>query len=263
MNRASKDFELTFLGTSTSVGVPVIGCDCAVCTSSDPRNTRTRASVHVRAGETSVLVDSGPDLREQALRERLRRIDAVLYTHSHLDHLAGFDELRAFCWKRDEPLPMHGNAETLGALRRMFPWAFDAGKQYPGYVRPDPRPIDGPFHLERLKITPLPVEHGSVETCGFLFEQPGAPPTAYIPDVKSIPEATERRIANVDILILDALRPSAHPTHMSLAEALATIERTGAARAWLTHLGHENDHAALEAGLPPNIRVAHDGLRIP
>ena len=256
------DFELTFLGTGTSVGVPVIGCDCAVCRSSDPRNKRTRSSIHVHAGEIDVLVDSGPDLREQALRENLRRLDAVLFTHPHVDHVAGFDELRAFCWRRDSPLPMHGGGETLETLQRMYPWAFSPENFYAGYVKPAPIPLNGPFQLGDLRITPLPVHHASVETFGFLFELPGHPPTAYFPDVKSLPPATLDRIRNVDVLIIDALRNAAHPSHMSVAEALAAIEETGAAKAWLTHLGHDNDHATLEATLPPHIRVAHDGLRI-
>ncbi len=256
------DFELTFLGTGTSVGVPVIGCECAVCRSDDPRNHRGRSSIHLRAGDTSLLVDAGPDLREQALRENLRRIDAVLFTHGHLDHVAGFDELRAFCWHRDTPLPMHGSRETLDTLRRMFGWAFDAANTYQGYVKPGPVEIDGPFHYGDLRISPLPVEHGRVDTMGFLFEAPGEPPVAYLPDVKRIPPDTLATLRNVDILIIDALRPDTHPTHMSVGEALAAIEEVGAASAWLTHLGHDNDHAALESTLPPNIRVAHDGLRI-
>lgn len=256
-------FQLTFLGTGTSVGVPVIGCDCPVCTSDDPRNRRTRSSVHLRAGDHSVLVDSGPDLREQALRERLTRVDAVLYTHAHLDHVAGFDELRAFCWKRDAPLPMHGSRETLDILRQMFPWAFSPDNVYKGYIKPDPVLLDGPFALGELHITPLPVLHGSIETHGFLFDHPGHPPVAYLPDVKQIPPATRDLLRNIDILIIDSLRPEPHPTHLSVTEALAMIEETEASRAWLTHLGHENDHATLAAGLPPNIHVAHDGLRLP
>ena len=257
------DFELTFLGTGTSVGIPVIGCACPVCTSADPRDTRTRSSVHLRAGSLGVLVDSGPDLRQQALREQLLRLDAVLYTHAHVDHVAGFDELRAFCWHRDAPLPMHGSRETLDTLRTMFGWAFSGKNLYRGYVKPDPVEIDGPFRLGRLQVTPLPVDHAAIDTLGFLFEYPGNPPLAYIPDVKHIPEPTVDLIRNIDLLVIDALRPGAHPTHMSTGEALAAIERCGAARAWLTHLGHDNSHAALEASLPPHVRVAHDGLRIP
>ncbi|BCX48933.1 MBL fold metallo-hydrolase [Haloferula helveola] len=259
----AEPFHLTFLGTGTSVGVPVIGCDCPVCTSEDPRDRRTRSSVHLQAGDIEILVDSGPDLREQALREGLKRIDAVLYTHAHVDHVAGFDELRAFCWGRDTPLPMHGSGQTLEILRRMYVWAFSPENVYRGYVKPDPIEFDGTLRYGDLQITPLPVVHGSIETHGFLFDHPGHPPIAYIPDVKEIPAPTRVLLRNIDILIVDALRPSPHPTHMSVAEALAEIESIGASRAWLTHLGHENGHAALEAILPPNIRVAYDGLRIP
>lgn len=256
------DFELTFLGTGTSVGVPVIGCDCPVCTSDDPRNNRTRSSIHVRAGDVDLLVDSGPDLREQALREGLTKMDAVLFTHGHVDHVAGFDELRAFCWRRDSPLPMHGNSDVLAILLRMYPWAFSSENVYRGYVKPLPVELDGPFTYGQLQVTPLPVEHGTVATHGFLFEYPGSPPTAYIPDVKRIPAETRARLHQVDILILDSLRPAAHPTHMSVTEALAAIEEIDPGKAWLTHLGHENEHSALEATLPPNIHVAFDGLRL-
>jgi len=259
----SSAFELTFLGTGTSVGVPVIGCGCPVCTSDDPRNHRTRSSIHLRAGGVELLVDSGPDLREQALRERLQRLDAVLYTHGHLDHVAGFDELRAFCWRRDSPLPMHAGADTLATLRRMYGWAFAADNQYAGYVKPDPVELNGPFQLGQLRVTPLPVEHAGTETYGFVFEFPDHPATAYFPDAKSLPRDTRDRVHEIDVLILDCLRPDPHPTHLSLAEALGVIEDLSPGRAWLTHLGHDLDHATLAASLPPRVGVAHDGLRLP
>lgn len=260
--RRVADFSLTFLGTGTSVGVPVIGCDCAVCRSEEPENKRFRSSVVVRAGEVTLLVDSGPDLRMQALRENLRAIDAVIYTHSHLDHVAGFDELRAFCWHSHGPLPLHASAGCMEALQGMFGWAFAPKEVVRGYVRPEPRIIDGPFFYGDLKVTPLPVLHGAVETLGFLFEYPGARKVAYICDVKSIPDETLERIRGVDVFIVDALRTASHPTHFSLEEALAAIEEVGPKEAWLTHLSHEFDAAELEGALPDHVHVAWDGLKI-
>jgi phosphoribosyl 1,2-cyclic phosphate phosphodiesterase len=242
--------------------VPVIGCKCAVCQSPDPRNQRLRSSALIRAGEVAVLMDSGPDLRAQALREGLCAIDAVIYTHAHLDHVAGFDELRAFCWRKDGPLPLHATAESMATLKRMFGWAFSEENVYLGYVKPDPRLIDGAFSYGDLKITPLPVEHAAVETIGFLFEARGMRSLAYLPDVKRIPAATMERLHGVDVLVVDSLRPKPHPTHFCLGEALEAIRDTEAAEAWLTHLGHENDHATLQAELPTGVRVAWDGLKI-
>lgn len=253
---------LTFLGTGTSVGVPVIGCSCEVCGSPDPRNNRLRSSVLLRAGGSTLLVDSGPDLRTQALREGIRELDGVLYTHAHLDHVAGFDELRAFCWRRSTPLPLHGTAECLETLKIMFPWAFSPENIHHGYVKPDPRVADGPFYYRDLRITPLPVEHAAVETIGFRFDHPGMRPLAYLPDVKRIPPDTLRLLRGVAVLVVDALRPQPHPTHFSLDEALAAAAEIAAGETWLTHLGHENDHAALSARLPDGVRVAWDGLRL-
>lgn len=255
------EFSVTFLGTGTSVGVPVIGCDCSVCQSADPRNKRFRSSVVVRAGEVTLLVDSGPDLRMQALREGLREIDAVIYTHGHLDHVAGFDELRAFCWRRQEPLPMHATPGCMATLQAMYPWAFFPKKIHSGYVRPDPRVIDGAFCYGPLTVTPLPVEHASVETVGFLFEMEGKR-LAYIPDVKRIPETTLRRLEYVDVLIIDALRPVPHPSHFSLDEALAASSAANARETWLTHVTHDYDAATIGETLPGGVRMAWDGLRV-
>ena len=166
LRAVADDVSLTFLGTGTSVGVPVIGCDCAVCRSDEPKNRRLRASVLLRAGALSLLVDSGPDLRRQALREGLRELDGVLYTHAHLDHVAGFDDLRAFCWRRHAPLPMHATPGCLASLKQMFGWAFSPDNVYQGYVKPDPRVVIGPFGYGALRVTPLPVEHAALETIG-------------------------------------------------------------------------------------------------
>ena len=256
------DFSLTFLGTGTSTGVPVIGCTCATCLSADARNKRTRSSILLCAPEATLLVDSGPDLREQALREGLTSIDAVLYTHGHLDHVTGFDDLRAFCWHRDAPMPMHATAACMATLKSMFGWAFSEENTHRGYVKPDPRIIDGPFSFGDLCITPLPVEHASIETIGFLFEHPGCRSVAYVPDVKRFPDATLDLIRGVDVLIVDSLGPFQHPTHLSNDEALAVIEACAPESAWLTHLGHKNEQVELDGSLPAHVRTSYDGLKL-
>lgn len=253
---------LTFLGTSTSVGIPVIGCDCPSCSSDDPKNDRMRSSVHIQTATHSILVDSGPDLRQQALRHNLRTVDAVLYTHCHLDHIAGFDELRAFCWRRDSALPMYSSQSCLDELSRVYAWAFAAENIHKGYIKPAAHPVAGPFMLGETKVTPLPVQHGSVETIGFRFDQEGQASIAYIPDAKSIPRSTLDLLDELDHFIIDALRPSPHPTHLSLPESIEIAQSIGAKQTWLTHISHETDYLLEESQLPTNIRFAHDTLTL-
>lgn len=260
---SSDNANIIFLGTGTSVGVPVIGCNCPVCKSADPRNNRTRSSILVSCGDTAVLVDSGPDLREQALREGITMIGAVLYTHSHLDHVVGFDEMRAFCWGKPDPLPLYATESCLAVLKNMFGWAFHADNTHRGYVKPDPRIITGPFRVGPFSITPLPVEHGGVETVGFLFETDGGYRLAYLPDVKSIPPETMAMLGGLDLLVIDALRDSPHPTHLSLGETLGISKNLAPRRTVLTHISHDFDHAQLSSRLPDGVSPAHDGLRIP
>ena len=252
----------TLLGTGTSVGVPVIGCSCPVCSSDHPGNRRTRSSLHLQSPGASILIDSGPDLREQALREDLHTVDAVLYTHSHLDHVAGFDELRAFCWHREAPLPIHAGPETMAVLEQMFPWAMSNTSR--NYVRPARHLISGPFSIGDMVITPVPVLHASVETFGFRFDLPTGHSLAYLSDVKEIPPASFSLLDNLEVLVIDALRPSPHPTHMNVEESLSVIARIQPARALLTHLAHEIDYrnAGTELKLPDTVSVAHDGLKL-
>ena len=251
-----------FLGTSTSVGVPVIGCDCPTCVSSDPRDDRSRSSGYLEGPFGKILIDAGPDLRQQALREKLSKVDAVIYTHPHLDHVMGFDELRAFCWGSKSPLPLYGSPETLKALTTMFPWAFTKEKISPGYVHPSAQPFDGPFKIKNLLITPIEVYHGNVRTHGFRFDHPGAKSLVYISDVKTIPTKSLNLIKGSDILIIDALREKSHSTHMSVAEALESVEALKIPRAYLTHISHELDCATLSAKLPNSISIAYDGLSL-
>lgn len=254
--------RLTFLGTGTSTGVPVIGCTCAVCRSADARNARLRSSVLLETESATLLVDAGPDLRQQALRAGMKRVDAVLYTHGHMDHVVGFDELRAFCWHRESPLPMYANPECMDTLRTMFGWAFAQTNIYKGYIKPGPVVVEGSFVIDEWHITPLPVMHGAVETNGYLFRRDGGKSVAYIPDVKALPEETMALLHDIDVLIIDALRFRQHPTHFSVAEALEVIEQVRPQQAYLTHSSHEIDHATLENELPPQVRVAYDTLTI-
>lgn len=240
----------------------MIGCSCEVCTSHDPCNNRTRSSLFVSTPETKILIDSGPDLREQALREGISTVDAVLYTHSHLDHVVGFDELRAFCWKKPEPLPLYATGSCLNVLKNMFGWAFHDSNTHSGYVKPDPRIITAEFIIGDLLIRPLPVLHGTVETVGFRFERENGYSFAYLPDVKSIPQSTMELLADLDLLIIDSLRDTPHSTHLSLGEALAISEKLTPRRTVLTHISHDLDHASLAAQLPEHVSPAYDGLRI-
>ncbi len=239
----------------------MIGCECRVCKSSNPRNKRLRSSILLDYAGTRLLVDSTPDLRQQALRENIADIDAIVYTHCHLDHVSGFDDLRAFCWHHESPLPLYASAETMQVLRTMYPWAFSPDNTYLGYVRPDGREIDGPFRVGSMEVIPVPVQHASVQTNGYVF-QCGDKRIGYACDVKSIPEESLHLLEGLDILVLDCLRRREHPTHMALAETLAVIERVRPVRGYLTHMSHDFDYEEFASLIPDNITPAYDGLSV-
>ena len=221
------DFSITFLGTGTSVGVPMIGCDCEVCTSDDPRDQRYRSSIFVETPEASWIVDTGPELRLQCVRAGIKHLDAVIYTHAHMDHVVGFDDLRRFSIGEGEIIDVFATEACLEDLKRMFGYAFDGTNAYPGYVKPESHLIDGAFVIGETEIIPLPVTHGRLETIGFLFKRDGRKVAAYLPDCKTVSiEATEA-IRGVETLIVDGLRHNEHPTHMSIAEALAFAKQVG------------------------------------
>lgn len=240
----------------------MIDCDCAVCRSTDPRDTRTRSSIYVRTGDAAWVVDTGPDFRLQALREKIRWLDAVVYTHSHTDHIMGFDDLRRFCDAREGALPIYASPETMKDLERVFSFAFDGTATFPGYIRPDPQLVMGRFTIGQTTLDPLPVMHGRAHVFGYLLSREGKKRVAYISDCKTISPEAMKLLEGVPVLIIDALRHRPHPTHMSLEEALEVRKKVGAKKTWLTHLCHDLGHYETEATLPEDVRVAFDGLKI-
>ena len=249
------------LGTGTSVGVPMIGCDCPVCRSSDPRNRRRRAGFHVEAEGVHVVVDTSPDFREQALRFRIPRVDAVLFTHAHADHVFGFDDIRRFNTVQHETIPAYGHPATLAEIRRVFNYI--GACPIAGVYRPliEFREVRGPFTVGPLHVTPFPVLHDDKPTLGYRFRH-GGRSLAYVPDCREMDEAALSAVRGVDVMLLDALRHRPHITHMTVQESLATLARIQAGRSFLTHMCHDLDHAETEAQLPENIRLAYDGLEI-
>lgn len=249
--------RITFLGTGTSHGVPMIGCDCVTCRSEDPRDTRLRPSIHVRMDDgTSILVDAGPDLRQQALRHGLRAVDAIVFTHGHADHILGLDETRRFTAGRSGPMPCYGDAATLEDIRRMFGYVFDpATPRGGGLPQLDLRQVDGPFRVGAHEIVPVPILHGERPILGLRFGG-----FAYLTDCSRIPEASWGMLHNLDVVVIDALRQRPHPTHFSLSEALEAAHRIAARQTYFTHMCHDIGHAETSGRLPQGIALAYDGL---
>lgn len=247
---------LEFLGTGTSQGVPVIGCECAICRSSDLRDKRLRASALVRVNAKTLLIDAGPDLRQQMLRSKITHLDAVLLTHEHMDHVGGIDDLRAFNFKQQMAMDIHANAATLRAVERTFHYAF-AAERYPGVPELRLIPIDrGPFVAAGQQIEAVEVMHGHLPVLGFRIGG-----LAYITDAKTMDEDQIGRIEGVDTLVLNALRRRSHPTHLDLDEALALVRRIRPRQAWLTHISHWLGlHAVVNEELPEGVALAYDGL---
>ena len=255
--------RLTFLGTGTSFGVPQIGCHCAVCRSPDPRDKRTRVGVHIESrGGTRLLIDTPPELRLQLTAAGIDRVDAVLYTHDHADHLHGIDDLRAISVRRDAALPIYGPADTLQRIARKFPYIFDDSiRPLPGTHKPEgqlhPLAAGKTTMIGDVAVIPAPLPHGQIDVFGYRIG-----PLAYITDAKSVPDEVMKLMRGARVLVVNALFRTEHPTHLSVPEAVRVAGEIGAERTFLTHLTHDNFHADLEAELPHGIAPAFDGLTI-
>ena len=238
----------------------MIGCDCVVCHSTDPRDQRLRSSVYVETPECAWVVDTGTDFRTQALRENIRRLDAVIFTHSHTDHIMGFDDLRRYSHELGS-IPVYASDETMRDLQRVYEFAFNGLNRFPGYLVPVPHIVDGPFSLGKTKVTPLPVPHGKSTVNGYLFSREGEKLVAYLSDCSAVPDEIVSEISGVKALIIDALRRKPHPTHLSVDQALAVSAKVKSGRTLFTHISHELSQTS-EADLPEGVGLAYDGLKL-
>ena len=250
--------KIIVLGSGTSTGVPLLACDCLVCRSGKPKNRRTRSSVLVEIENVRILIDTAVDFREQALRENIREIHAIFYTHSHADHLLGLDDIRPLNFLHKKSIPCFGNTETILHIQTLFSYIFAESQEGGGKPKISLTEItEKEFSINQIRIQPIPLRHGNLAILGYRIGS-----FAYLTDCSHIPDTSFPLLENLNVLILGALRPRIHPTHFSIQEAIEASLKIHAKNTWFTHLGHEIDHELFEPTLPPSIALAYDGLKI-
>lgn len=252
-----KKIHITILGTGTSSGVPLIACKCPTCLSEDPRDKRLRCSVLIQSENTTIVIDSGADFRQQMLSNKVDKLDAIVFTHHHNDHISGFDDVRAFNYIQNKPMPIYLNEKTLNYLKQVFSYAFEEPEQIGGGVpQLEVNMIDEKkFRIGDIDLEPIPLMHGNLEVFGFRLGN-----FAYCTDTNFISEESMLKLQNLDILILDALRYNPHPTHFTVSEAIDVIEKLKPKKTYLTHIAHQLKHEDAEAKLPENVYIAFDSL---
>ncbi len=249
---------LTVLGSGTSMGVPTIGCDCAVCHSSDPRDRRTRPSILISYNGRHVMIDSTPDFREQALRENIQQLDAVFYTHTHADHILGIDDLRPLTYHhKPGKMPLFATPAACDFMRTMFRYIFEPTYKFGGLPQVEMHPISGAVELFGARFEPLTVIHGATPILGFRFGS-----AAYLTDHSEVPEETLKNLLDLDILFLDALRYKPHPTHSTVEQSLKIVEAVKSRRTFFTHICHDLPHEETNALLPEGVKLAFDGMKL-
>lgn len=249
--------KVTFLGTGTSLGIPIINCSCNVCTSNDQRNKRLRTSISIQTENTSLIIDTTPDLRQQLLRSPIPKLDAVIFTHAHADHIYGIDDLRRFNQIQKQRIPVYGDQSTISRLTGMFDYAFGNGKLNLGLPNLEANVINDPFYINELEIIPVKLLHGDQKILGFRIGDLG-----YCTDVSKIPNESYELLNGLDVLILGALRETEHPTHFSVNQAIEEAGKIRARKTYFVHMSHKIEHASRRQSFPPDMDFAYDGLSL-